>query len=84
MNYLKNIGIKAKKASLSLSKVNHIKIKKVLNTYSSLILTNKKLIIRENLKDIKNSKRKHLIDRLVLNEKRIESIRKSIDQIILS
>ena len=63
MNYLKKIGIKAKKASLSLNKVSHIKIKKILNTYSNLILTNKKSIIRENLKDIKNSKRKHLIDR---------------------
>ena len=82
MNYLKKIGIKAKKASLSLNKVNHIKIKKILNTYSNLILTNKKSIIRENLKDIKNSKRKHLIDRLALNEKRIESICKSIEQII--
>ena len=41
----------------------------------------KKKIINENLKDVRNVKRKHLIDRLILNKKRIEGIRHSIDVI---
>ena len=32
--------------------------------------------------DIKNVKREHLVDRLILNEKRIDSIRSSINEII--
>ena len=38
-------------------------------------------IIKENFKDVKSAKRKHLVDRLILNDKRIESIRYSINQI---
>ena len=37
--------------------------------------------MRENLKDVKNVKREYLVDRLVLNEKRIEGIRHSINEI---
>ena len=33
------------------------------------------------MKDIKNVKRKHLVDRLILNEKRIDGIRHSINEI---
>ena len=35
----------------------------------------------EDLKDVKNVKRKHLVDRLILNKKRIEGIRHSINEI---
>ena len=45
------------------------------------MLKNKKKIIAENQKDIKNAKRKQLIDRLILDESRIENIRNSINQI---
>ena len=45
------------------------------------MLKNKSKIIKENLKDVRNVKRKNLIDRLILNEKRIESIRSSINEI---
>ena len=81
MNYLKNIGINAKKAFEDLKVIKHNKIIKVLENYNKSLLRNKKKIIRENLKDIKNIKRKHLIDRLILNDKRIEGIRYSINQI---
>ena len=81
MKYLKKIGFNAQKAFKELKDANHDKIKSVLNDYSLLISKNKKKIIKENLKDIKNVKRKHLVDRLVLNEKRIEGIRSSINQI---
>ncbi len=81
MKYLKKIGINAQKAFKELKDANHDKIKSVLNDYSLLISKNKKKIIKENSKDVKNVKRKHLVDRLVLNEKRIKGIRSSINQI---
>ena len=37
--------------------------------------------IKKNLKDVKNVKRKNLVDRLILNDKRIDSIRHSINEI---
>jgi len=81
MNYLETIGKNAKKAFEDLKLVNHSKIKKVLENYNYSLLRNKKRIIKENFKDIKNVQRKHLVDRLILNDKRIEGIRYSINQI---
>ncbi len=81
MKYLNNIGANSKKAFEKLKKVDHKKIKSVLENYNKNILKNKSLIIKENIKDVKNVKRKHLIDRLILNEKRIEEIRNSINKI---
>ena len=81
MNYLETIGKNAKKAFANLKSVNHNKIKKVLENYNYFLLKNKKRIIKENLKDVKNVQRKNLVDRLILNDKRIEGIRYSINQI---
>ena len=82
MKKLKQIGVNAKKAFIQLENTDSKKINKVLNTYSQLLLKNKNLILRENAKDVKISKRKNLIDRLILDDKRIESIRTSINEII--
>ncbi|MDB9784490.1 glutamate-5-semialdehyde dehydrogenase [Pelagibacteraceae bacterium] len=82
MKYLKKIGKNSRIASGVISKISHKKIKSVLQDYNQLLLSNKIIILRENLKDIKNSKREHLIDRLRLNEERIEGIRNSISEII--
>ena len=81
MSYLETIGKNAKKAFEDLKSVNHSKIKKVLENYNYSLLRNKKRIIKENFKDVKNVQRKHLVDRLILNDKRIEGIRYSINQI---
>ena len=81
MKYLKKIGLNARKAFEELKTIEHSKIKLVLKDYNTAILKNKKKIIKENLKDIKNVKRKHLVDRLILNDKRIEGIRHSINEI---
>ena len=81
MQYLKKIGINARKAFEDLKTVKHERIKKVLDNYNKKLLKNKNNIIKENQKDVKNIKRKQLIDRLVLNDKRIESIRFSINEI---
>ena len=81
MSYLENIGKKSKKAFEDLKTIKHEKIKKVLESYNKSLLINKQKIIRENKSDIKNVKRNNLIDRLVLNDKRIEGIRHSINEI---
>ena len=81
MQYLKRIGKNARKAFEDLKTVNHNKIKKVLDNYNKALKINKKRIIKENQKDVKNIKRKHFVDRLVLNEKRIEGMRHSINEI---
>jgi glutamate-5-semialdehyde dehydrogenase len=81
MNYLEKIGFNAKKAFEELKSINHDKIQAVLNSYNNAILKNKKKIIIENSKDVKSVRRKHLVDRLILNEKRIDGIRHSINEI---
>ena len=81
MQYLEKIGKNARKAFEDLKDVKHNKIKKVLNNYSKEILNNKSILIKKNLKDVKNVKRKNLVDRLILNDKRIDSIRHSINEI---
>ena len=71
-NLLRNIGKKSKKA-LSVQ-LNTKKKNKVLKDYLYLIIKNKKLILKENLKDIKDAHKKklkdNLIKRLVLDEKK--------------
>ena len=83
-NLLFNIGKKSKKAFIL--KINENKKNKVLKDYYQLIEKNKKLIIKENEKDIKNDYKKkikeNLIDRLVLNEKKILDIINSVKKII--
>ena len=81
MNYLENIGKNSKKAFEDLKNIKHDKIKKVLESYNKSLLKNKQIILQENQKDVKNVKRKNLVDRLILNERRIEGIRNSINEI---
>ena len=82
MKYLNDIGKKSKIAFEQLSKIKENKISSVLKNYNKELLINRKQIIKENLKDIKEVKRKHLIDRLVINNERIDGIRNSINEII--
>ncbi len=83
-NLLRKIGKKSKKA-FSI-KLNTKKKDKVLKDYLSLIIKSKKLILNENLKDIKNAKMKklkdNLIKRLILDEKKILEIVSTIKDII--
>ena len=83
-NLLKDIGKKSKKAFSD--QLNTKKKDKVLKDYLFLIIKNKKLILKENLKDIKNANKKklkdNLIKRLVLNDKKIFDIQNSIKKII--
>ena len=81
---LTDIGEKSKKAINK--RLSTKKKDEVLKDYRLLILKNKKLIINENKKDIKNAYKKgiknNLIQRLILNDKKIIAITNSIKKII--
>jgi len=81
MKKLKQIGINAKKALAILNNLNEKKINKVLLNYNQILLKNKKQILQENIKDVRNVKREYLVDRLILNDGRIDGIRNSINEI---
>ena len=81
-NYLNNIGIKSKNAFKNLGYVDLKKRNNVLETYLKSLKSNKNKIIKENLKDIKLCKREELIDRLIIDDKKIENMRSSIYEII--
>ena len=79
-----NIGNKSKKAITS--QLDSKKKNKVLKDYCDLIKKNRKFIINQNKKDIfdarKKSLKKNLINRLILNDKKISNIISSIKSII--
>ena len=78
------IGKKSKKAFSS--PINSQKKNKVLKDYCFFIKKNKKLIINQNQKDIKNAHKRNikdnLIERLILNDKKINHLINSIKEII--
>ena len=78
------IGKKSKKAFYY--EIDEKKKNKVLKDYYQLIKKNKKIIIKENKKDIKNAYNKkikeNLINRLILNDKKILDIINSVKKII--
>jgi len=80
---MKLIGIKSRKASER--KVDINTKNKVLNFYAKLLDKEKKLILRENLKDVKFAKNKgikeNLISRLEINEIKLKNISNSINKI---
>ena len=81
---LTNIGKKSKSALAH--QVDTKKKNKVLTDYCSLIRKNQKLIISANKKDVNRSinkgVKKNLIERLILNEKKIDNIISSIKSVI--
>ena len=83
-NYLLNLGKKAK--NLSTSIIDSNKKNQVLKDYCKLILKNKQKIITENKKDLSNATYKglkeNLLQRLLINEKKIFEIIKSLKAII--
>ena len=81
---LTNIGKKSKSALAH--RVDTKKKNKVLIDYCSLIKKNQKLILSANKKDVNRSiskgVKKNLIERLILNEKKIDNIISSIKSVI--
>ena len=83
-NLLIKIGTKSKKAFTK--KLSSRKKDKVLKDYFQLLNKNRKLIINQNKKDVKNAYEKkmniNLIQRLILDDKKISSIINSVKKII--
>ena len=83
-NLLIKIGEKSKKAFSN--QIITKKKDKVLKDYLFLIIKNKRKILQENIKDVKNAYKKNLknnlIERLILNDKKILEIINSIKKII--
>ena len=84
--YMKNIGEKSKFASSHLSCLSVEKRNSVLKQYVKYLKTNKNIIINLNKKDIRKAKSKKIsdsmIERLALNDKKIDKIVNSIEEII--
>ena len=84
--YMNKIGKKAKFASQHLSNINIDKRNSVLKQFSQYLKIYSKQILNSNKRDISNAKLKKIkdgmVDRLILNSKKIEQIRKSIQEII--
>ncbi len=82
--YMNLIGQNAKKAIQN--KINTKTKNKVLKKYIFLIEKEKKSILRSNLKDIKFALKKklnnNLIDRLILNSKKLNSMKQAVKNII--
>ena len=83
IRYMNLIGTKARKASDK--KIDSKTKNKVLNDYVKLIAKEKNIILRENIKDIQFAKKKglreNLINRLFMNEKRLDNMKQSINKI---
>ena len=84
--YMDKIGEKAKIAALRLPNIDINKRNSVLKKYSWYLKVNYKSILKANQKDVSNARLKKindsLLDRLKLNNKKIDQIRKSIKEII--
>ncbi len=81
--FMSLVGIKSRKASTN--KIDTDTKNKVLNQYAQLLDKEKKLILRENVKDIKFAKNKglkdNLINRLKIDDLRLRNIKDSIIKI---
>ncbi len=85
-HYMEKIGEKAKIAASNLSNINIDKRNDVLKLFSIYLKKNARLILKSNKKDISYAKFKkiknNMIERLELNNKKIEQIIHSIKEII--
>jgi len=84
--FMDKIGEKAKIAALRLPNIDINKRNSVLKKYSWYLKGNYKSILKANQKDVSNARLKKindsLLDRLKLNNEKIDQIRKSIKEII--
>ncbi|MBM7551054.1 glutamate-5-semialdehyde dehydrogenase [Peptoniphilus gorbachii] len=83
---VKELGKIAKEASYKLKKLNTAEKNKMLESIKDSLLSESKKILAANETDIKKGRENNmpegLIDRLLLNEARIEAMAKSIDDVI--
>ena len=80
--YMKKIGQKAKNASLYLPNTNIIKRNEVLKEFGKYLKQSSKVILNANKKDVYQAKlkkiKKSMIERLELNNRKIEQMHNSI------
>lgn len=85
-SYLDKIGSNALNASKDLSQLNEKKKNKVLKDFCKNIKLNKSKILKANKIDVSNANKKglskNLIDRLILNDNKINYIIKSVQDVI--
>lgn len=83
---LKDLGIKAKKAERILMTASSEKKNEALNNIALALIENSDYIIKCNGEDVKNARlsgmSESMLDRLSLNEKRIEGISEGVKQLI--
>ena len=81
--YMNLIGLNARKATLK--KIKTETKNKILKRYSSLLDKEKNSILKANSKDVKlalkKGLKKNLIDRLVINQKKLTNIKNSVNKI---
>ncbi len=86
-NYVEELGRSAKDSFKYISKATTNQKNKFLSLLAKYITENKDYIISENRKDVEytesKGRQKALVDRVMLNEKRLDSIVDSINTIIL-
>ena len=85
-SYLDKIGLNALNASKNLSLLNENKKNKVLTDFYKNLKSNKEKILKANKIDVSKSNKKglsqNLIDRLILNDNKINHIIKSVQEVI--
>ena len=86
MSYIDELGVAAKAAEREMIKAGTVSKNAALRAIYTKLLDNKEIIIKENARDIENARingmTESLIDRLTLNEKRIEGMAEGVLQII--
>ncbi|EMO62125.1 glutamate-5-semialdehyde dehydrogenase [Leptospira borgpetersenii serovar Pomona str. 200901868] len=86
IEYVKELSYRAKKASRTLKSLSSFQKNKVLLELANLLEKRKSEILSANEFDLKNGKEKNLpsalMDRLLLNEKRIDSMASAIREIV--
>lgn len=86
MSYIEDLGKNAKSAAPFLANLGSAEKNKALAKISELLRANKQELIAENKIDIENARKngmsEAMIDRLEINEKRIEAMAEGVDKVI--
>ena len=86
MSYIEDLGKNAKSAAPFLTNLGSAEKNKALAKISELLRANKQELIAENKIDIENARKngmsEAMIDRLEINEKRIEAMAEGVDKVV--
>lgn len=86
MSYIEDLGKNAKSAAPFLANLGSAEKNKALAKISELLRANKQELIAENKIDIENARKngmsEAMIDRLEINEKRIEAMAEGVDKVV--